>query len=118
MISSGPILAAFRCLFPFCLALGLEFTDTARLGAQGAPVRGQRFPADRIDPMDLPVQPVVVCFPPTPPPLDRAISRLAPMMPPRLTPPTELAACVNEPFYAPLSTWLLEHALTEKMRQR
>src|SRR6185369_12005356 len=25
---------------------------------------------------------------------------------------------INEPFYAPLSTWLLEHALTDKMRDR
>jgi hypothetical protein len=67
---------------------------------------------------NAPVRPFVICFPPTPPPLDRAFVHLALSMPPRLTPPPELAACVNEPFYAPLSTWLLEKALTENMRQR
>lgn len=67
---------------------------------------------------NVPLRPVVICFPPTPPPLDHAITRLASSLPPRLTPPPELASCVNEPFYAPLSTWLLENTLTEKMRQR
>ena len=62
--------------------------------------------------------PKPVFFPPTPPPLDRAISHLTSPAPRRLTPPPELATYVNEPFYAPLSTWLAEHTLNAKLRQR
>ena len=92
-----------------------------------APLAAQRglpgsapFPGDTggPGPQFTPVRPVVICFPPTPPPLDRAISHLALPMPQRLTPPAELAAYLNEPFYAPLSTWLIEKTLPEKMRQR
>jgi len=67
--------------------------------------------------MEVPYWPVVVCFPPSPPPLDSAVSHAAYAMPQRFAPPTELAAYVNAPFYAPLSTWLLEGTLADKMRQ-
>ncbi len=90
-------------------------------GAVRAQDGGNLMPAPRssdINPFTIPVRPVVICFPPTPPPLDRAISHAAQPMPPRFTPPAELAVDINEPFYAPLSTWLLEKALTDKRRER
>ena len=64
------------------------------------------------------MRPVVICFPPMPPPLDRPITHVVSSLPPRFTPPADLAADINEPFYAPLSTWLLERALSDKMRDR
>ena len=94
----------------------------AALGLAGASrAQDNLLPVQRStdnNPFNVPVRPVVICFPPTPPPLDRAISHAAQPMPPRFTPPAELAADINEPFYAPLSTWLLEKALTDKMRER
>jgi hypothetical protein len=58
-----------------------------------------------------------VFFPPNPPPLG------APTPPPQpaelqLVAPPELAACVSEPFYAPLSTRLAKKNLTDRLRQR
>lgn len=94
----------------------LGLTGAIPLGAQDSM---PRFPSDSgMGPSLAPVRPYVICFPPTPPPLDRAISHVTPPMPPRLTPPAELANYTNELFYAPLSTWLLEKSLPEKMHGR
>ncbi len=101
--------------------LGLSLALGARLCAQGDSALTPRSAQDNIRTPSgayLPMRPAVICFPPTPPPLDRAVSHVAPLMPERLTPPAELAAYINEPFYAPLSTWLLERALPDKMRER
>ena len=62
--------------------------------------------------------PVVICFPPVAPPLDWPVAHLTPPVPARLAPPPELAAFVNEPFYAPLSTRLAVKDLDEKLRHR
>jgi hypothetical protein len=60
---------------------------------------------------------LAVFFPPTPPPLG------APPPPQQpagliLAAPSELAAYVNDPFYAPLSTRLAKRNLTDKLRER
>ncbi len=58
-----------------------------------------------------------VFFPPTPPPLG---APKPPQQPAELrsAAPSELAAYVNEPFYAPLSTRLARRNLTDRLRQR
>lgn len=62
------------------------------------------------------IAPKLVCFPPYPPPLDRPISHVAVPGLRHLTPSPELASYVNEVFYPPLSSWLAEQALTDKLR--
>ena len=58
-----------------------------------------------------------VFFPPNPPPLG---APTPPQQPAelQLVAPPELAAHVNEPFYAPLSTRLAKRNLTDRLRQR
>jgi hypothetical protein len=64
------------------------------------------------------IPPVLIFFPPVPPPLG------APIVRPRMgrlgesTAPPELAAYVNETFYAPLSSLLIKHELSARMRRR
>ncbi len=121
MNSTSPSITHCLRIFSHWLMLVLAMAFlSARLGGQGNPSSMSRYPAGRGEnsQSDAPFHPVAICFPPTPPPLDRAIARFASPMPPRLTPPPQLASCVNEPFYAPLSTWLLEKALTDEMLQR
>ena len=120
MNSSGPLYPVTCPLHRhrFTLALAGAIAAAAPLAAQrGSP---QPFPNEinGAVPAFVPARPVVICFPPTPPPLDRPFSHLANPTPQRLTPPPELATYVNEPFYAPLSTWIIEKALTDKTRQR
>ncbi len=64
------------------------------------------------------IPPKAVFFPPSPPPLDHPITHIAAPAPQRLAAPPELALYVSEPFYAPLSTWLVERTLTPKLRER
>lgn len=110
---------ASRRRLPWCpWVLGLGLAVGVRLAAQEGPASPQRYPSSDNPGGFMPIRPLVICFPPTPPPLDRAVSRAALPMTARMTPPAELAAYVNEPFYAPLSTWLLEHELTATLRER
>ena len=60
---------------------------------------------------------VPVFFPPTPPPLGRALPRSNPAGG-RLAAPPEMAAYVNEPFYPALATRLALKRLPEKLRGR
>jgi hypothetical protein len=63
------------------------------------------------------VQRAPLFFPPTPPPLGRAL----PPTPPaegRLAAPAELAAHVNEPFYPQLATRLATRNLSTRLRER
>lgn len=62
-------------------------------------------------------RPLLVYFPPIVPRLDSHVD-LPSMFEARKPAPAELAAYVNEPFYAPLSTRLAENALTVRQRQR
>ncbi len=63
-------------------------------------------------------RPTFIFFPPLPPPLDRPVSHVAQALPPRLAPPPELAAYVDEPFYPPLSVRLSHRDLTDALRGR
>ena len=56
-----------------------------------------------------------IFFPPSPPPLGRALPKGAPPAG-RLAAPPELAAHVNEPYYAPLGTRLATKSLPPKLR--
>lgn len=58
-----------------------------------------------------------IFFPPTPPPLDTPAPTQS-VSEPGLMAPDELAAFVNDPFYAPLSTRLAQGNLTDPLRQR
>ena len=58
---------------------------------------------------------VPIFFPPTPPPLGRALPKGAPATG-RLAAPAELAAHVNEPYYPPLGTRLATKTLSAKLR--
>jgi len=81
------------------------------------------LPAQDERPPDIPrpergyVQRAPIFFPPTPPPLGRAL----PPTPPaegRLAAPPELAAHVNEPFYPQLATRLATRTLPDRLRAR
>lgn len=60
---------------------------------------------------------VPVFFPPTPPPLGRALPRANPPAG-RLAAPPEMAAFVNEPFYPALATRLALKRLPDRLRAR
>ncbi|MEY2881835.1 MAG: hypothetical protein RLZZ15_4215, partial [Verrucomicrobiota bacterium] len=79
--------------------------------AAGAVLAQERGEFQRPPPMDL----LPVFFPPVPPPLGRPVSRLGATAGGRTPAPTELAAFVNEPFYAPLGTRLARRDLPEKL---
>lgn len=66
-------------------------------------------------PRNYPPERVPIFFPPTPPPLGRALSRSSPATG-RLAAPPELAAYVNEPFYPQLGTRLATGSLSAKLR--
>src|SRR3954466_15578622 len=78
---------------------------------------GNSMPRGSLSTGDMPIRldPVLIFFPPNPPPMGRAIARNA-MPPSRFTAPGELAAYVKEPFYPPLSTRLSTKTLNEKLR--
>ncbi len=61
-------------------------------------------------------RPLTICFPLNPPPLGRPITKFSIGL--RTDAPAELAAYVNEPFYAPLSTWLMRKEMPAKYRAR
>jgi hypothetical protein len=62
-------------------------------------------------------RPVLLFYPPYPPPLGRAISRPPQTATPgRTAAPAELAAYVNEPFYPPLGTRLATQTLSPRLR--
>lgn len=63
-------------------------------------------------------RPAFIFYPPIPPPLDRPVVHISPALPPRLTPPPELAAYINEPFYPPLSVRLAKRDLDDALRKR
>ncbi len=63
------------------------------------------------------LEPVLIFFPPNPPPLGRAIAR-ASSPTGRAAPPPELASYVNELFYPALGTRLATKTLTPKLRTR
>ncbi|MFZ9838833.1 MAG: hypothetical protein ACO3JJ_09905 [Opitutaceae bacterium] len=63
------------------------------------------------------VQRVPIFFPPTPPPLGRALPP-APPAEGRLAAPVELAAHANEPFYPQLATRLATKSLPTRLRER
>ncbi len=71
--------------------------------------RVERSYVDRYASHGLPVS-----FPPVPPPLGAPLPRESPNV--RLAAPQELEAHIYEPFYASLSTRLLEKNLNEKLR--
>src|ERR1017187_3979625 len=102
MNSTGPSITSSWRAFSHRLILALGCAIAVRLQAQVGPSPMSRYLSrgGELSQPNAPVRPFVICFPPTPPPLDRAFVHLALSMPPRLTPPPELAACVNEPFYA------------------
>jgi hypothetical protein len=60
---------------------------------------------------------VPIFFPPTPPPLGRALPRGAPAAG-RYAPPPEVAAHANEPFYPQLATRLATKTLSARQRQQ
>jgi hypothetical protein len=66
---------------------------------------------------NIPAERVPIFFPPTPPPLGRALPRNVPPTG-RLVAPPELAVHVNEPFYPPLATRLALRRLSDKQRQQ
>jgi hypothetical protein len=122
MNPTGAPSAPLRRLPALRLLAILAVASGTRVAAQGGTTPSSPVPSDNNGGMGafspIRIRPVVICFPPTPPPLDRAVSRLPPLYPARFAPPAELAAYVNEPFYAPLSTWLIEHKLSDKMSAR
>ena len=59
-----------------------------------------------------------VFYPPVPPALGAAVERILPLYTPTWDAPAELAAYINEPFYALLGTQLAERALSRKHEQR
>jgi hypothetical protein len=61
-------------------------------------------------------EPVPIWFPPIPPPIDRVVGR-PPVSGGPMRAPAELAPCVSELFYAPLSTRLALHELSAKLRR-
>jgi hypothetical protein len=63
-------------------------------------------------------RPTFIFYPPIPPPLDRPVVRISPTLQPRSTPPPELTAYVNEPFYPPLSVRLARRDLDDPLRAR
>jgi hypothetical protein len=71
------------------------------------PMRGGDFFDDRVP----------VFFPPTPPPLGRALPRTSPPAG-RLAAPPEMAAYVNEPFYPVLATRLALKRLPDRLKAR
>lgn len=88
-------------------------TGLGRFNRRNAP---SNFP-DFATPESAPVRPLLVYFPPQVPRLDAHIAL------PNLTEsgwpaPAELAAYVNEPFYAPLGSRIAEKTLSKKQRQR
>lgn len=63
-------------------------------------------------------EPVVIFFPPLPPPIDRPVVSIGGPTNRRLTAPPELAIYVNEPFYAPLSTRIAKGDLPAPLQER
>ncbi|MSU24406.1 MAG: hypothetical protein EXS32_11355 [Opitutus sp.] len=70
------------------------------------------------DPEMRAFEPVVIFFPPVPPPIDRPVGTMGGPANRRFTASPELAFYVNEAFYAPLSTRLAREDLTPVLRQR
>lgn len=96
---------------------GAAFATLAVLLLAG-PLGAQRD--DNFGPPAQNFRPVPIFFPPTPPPLGRLVSKLAT---PALTSgqreaPPELAPFINESFYAPVSTLMIERKLSDRMRSR
>ncbi len=80
---------------------------------------GGDYGSGRMDPdMGMPsirLMPVLIFYPPNPPPLGRAIAP-ATTAPQRNAAPPELAAYLNEIFYPPLSTRLVTKSLSKKLQ--
>ena len=92
------------------LALLLAAAPAALSGQDGPPVdysRGERGWIQRAP----------IFFPPTPPPLGRALPPTPPVEG-RLAAPAEMAAHVNEPFYPQLATRLATRNLPARLRDR
>ncbi len=75
------------------------------------------YPGPRYSPRQYLGRQTPFFFPPTPPQLGAAWATLGPP-PGRYAAPAELAAFVNEPFYAPLSTRLAQQDLSAKGKLR
>ena len=104
-------LNAWGCAISAILVCGSGATATAQgdLGSRGGDTGGSAFV--RQDPLPL-------FFPPSPPPLGRAIAR-SPGTPSGRTPtPPELAAHVSDPFYPQLGTRLATRTLSAKLRDQ
>lgn len=102
----------FRRICAAVLLLGLSSLAPAQDGMDTRSSfpemsRGSGIPAERVP----------IFFPPTPPPLGRALPRNTPPTG-RLAAPPELSAHVNEPFYPPLATRLALRRLSDKQRQQ
>lgn len=87
-------------------------------GSRNADDGSSRQAGDGFGEGPRPVTRLPIFFPPSPPPLDRPVTRAVTPARGRLTPPAELARYVNEPFYAALGTRLFTSTLTEKLRQQ
>ena len=89
--------------------------------AGGAEVKGQAtgFPSmeDRSQQRETRLEPMLIFFPPNPPPLDRNIARGSPTSGRGAAPPT-LAPYVNEIFYPALGSRFYYKTLSEKLGQR
>jgi len=92
----------------FVAAAWAQFDEPGSGRSRGdPPTRGGEFYDERVP----------VFFPPTPPPLGRALPRSSPPAG-RLAAPPEMAAYVNEPFYPMLATRLALKRLPDRLKAR
>ncbi len=102
-----------RLLLLTAALLGGGVAGPARAQGGGAP----GFPSDFGRGPSRMGSRVPIFFPPTPPPLGRALPRGAPA-PGRYAAPPEVAAHANEPFYPQLATRLATKSLPDRLRQQ
>jgi hypothetical protein len=108
-----PCPAPLASVVGFCL-VAVSIGGTAH--AQRDPGFSGRDRGDGDGPAFIRQNPLPIFFPPSPPPLGRAVAHGAATPSGRFPPPAELAAYVGEPFYPQLSTRLATKTLSPKLR--
>ncbi|MBL9201701.1 MAG: hypothetical protein JNL39_14415 [Opitutaceae bacterium] len=107
---------ATRCL-SHAIAASVALAMAVRLAAQSS-TDGLSSPID-VRPQAVPLaRPILLHFPPSPPPLGQTLPPSSAPSSGRGSAPSELAAHVNEPFYPQLGAQLTTRSLSAKLRGR